>query len=130
MKKKVYTDRKLEENSVQEALSSGESETESDSENYSVQRVKVTSKVKRDNPVELSSIPPISSVIDDGSSIISMSDNSLNNCQYSVSFQNSSEELEESNIQSTPDQSLMEAAPTIRRSTRVRKALDRYGEWI
>lgn len=130
MKKKVYTDRKLEENSVQEALSSGESETESDSENYSVQRVKVASKVKRDNPVELSSIPPISSVIDDGSSIISMSDNSLNNCQYSVSFQNYSEELEESNIQSTPDQSLMEAAPTIRRSTRVRKALDRYGEWI
>lgn len=130
MKKKVYTDRKLEENSVQEALSSGESETESDSENYSVQRVKVASKVKRDNPVELSSTPPISSVIDDGSSIISMSDNSLNNCQYSVSFQNYSEELEESNIQSTPDQSLMEAAPTIRRSTRVRKALDRYGEWI
>lgn len=68
--------------------------------------------------------------MDDDSSIISMSDNSLNNCQYSVLFQNSSEELDESNIQSTPDQSLMEAAPTIRRSARVRKAPDRYGEWI
>ena len=85
-------------------------------------------KAKRDNPPEMSSIPPISSVMDDDSSIIS--DNSLNNCQYSISFQNSSEELEDSNIQSTPDQSLMEAAPTIRRSTRVRKAPDRYGEWI
>lgn len=126
--KKVYSVKKVEGNSVQEAMSSGESETESDSENYSVQRVKVTSEAKRDNPPEMSSIPPISSVMDDDSSIIS--DNSLNNCQYSISFQNSSEELEDSNIQSTPDQSLMEAAPTIRRSTRVRKAPDRYGEWI
>uniref|UniRef100_K1R6A6 Uncharacterized protein n=1 Tax=Magallana gigas TaxID=29159 RepID=K1R6A6_MAGGI len=114
--KKVYSVKKVEGNSVQEAMSSGESETESDSENYSLQRVKVTSEAKRDNPPEMSSIPPISSVMDDDSSIIS--DNSLNNCQYSISFQNSSEELEDSNIQSTPDQSLMEAAPTIRRSTR------------
>lgn len=111
-------------------MSSVESETESDSVNYSVQRVNVTSEVKRDNPVEMASIPPISSVMNDGSSIISISYNSLNNCQYSISFQNSSEELEESHIHSTPDQSFREAAPTIRRSIRVRKAPDQYREWI
>lgn len=68
--------------------------------------------MKRDNSVEMS-IPPISSVMDDALSIISMSDNTSNNCHFSASFQNFFGELEESNIQSTPDESFMEAAPTI-----------------